>query len=170
MIEKSSKVYLGLGSNLGDRAAYLLRAIIGLNNSGLRISGVSSIYETEPLENPDQPKFLNLVAACNWAGTDPFQALALCLQIEARLGRERTTLNGPRTIDIDLLLLDDQIIEGESNGVALTLPHPKLHLRKFVLAPFAELAPQVQHPVLGETIYRLRENVDDRSIVRLYRG
>lgn len=170
MIEKSSKVYFGLGSNLGDRAANLLRAIIGLSNSGFQITGVSSIYETEPLENPNQPKFLNLVTACNWSMSDPYQALSICQHLEDRLGRERSTPNGPRNIDIDLLILDDQIVEGSGNEEDLTLPHPRLHLRKFVLAPFAELAPQVTHPVFGETIYRLREKVEDRSIVRLYRG
>ena len=170
MIEKVSTLYLGLGSNLGDRAAYLLRAIIALKNSGLQLGAISSIYESDPVDNLDQPKFLNLVLAGQWSGNDPYSVLDRCLQIESRLGRERTASKGARTIDIDLLLLDDLVIDGERDGIKLVLPHPKMHLRKFVLMPFAELAPQVRHPISGETIYRLLDAVNDPSTVRIYRA
>jgi 2-amino-4-hydroxy-6-hydroxymethyldihydropteridine diphosphokinase len=169
MIEKVSTVYLGLGSNLGDRAANLLRAITALKNWGLQLSGISSIYESDPVDYLDQPKFLNVVIACQWTGYDPFSLLNACLQIESRLGRERTIPKGARTIDIDLLLIDDQVIDQMRDDLQLTVPHPRLHLRRFVLMPFAELAPQTRHPILGEPIYRLLGWVSDPSHVRIYR-
>ncbi len=165
-----STIYLGLGSNLGDRAASLLQSITALTNSGLQLRALSSIYETDPVDYLDQPSFLNLAAAFQSETADPFALLELCLQIESRLGRERTTSKGARKIDIDLLMMDDLTLEGTRNGVELVLPHPRLHLRRFVLTPLVEIAPQLRHPVLGETIYRLLDRVNDSSGVRIYRG
>jgi 2-amino-4-hydroxy-6-hydroxymethyldihydropteridine diphosphokinase len=170
MKEVSSTIYLSLGSNIGDRAAYLLQALAALHNSGLRLQALSSIYETDPVDFLDQPNFLNLAAAFQWKTNDPFAVLELCLSIESRLGRERTKLKGARTIDIDLLVMDNLVLEGTRNGIELMLPHPRLHLRRFVLTPLVEIAPQLRHPVLGETIYRLLDGLTDPSGVRIYRG
>ena len=170
MKEGASTIYLGLGSNLGDRAAHLLQAVAALVKSGLRLQSVSSIYETDPVGYLDQPNFLNMAAAFACRTGDPFAVLDLCLRIEQRLGRERGMPNGPRTIDLDLLLMDDLVLEGTRNGVELILPHPRLHVRRFVLTPLVEIAPQLRHPVLGETIYRLLDGITDPSGVRIYRG
>ncbi len=170
MRRKSSTAYLGLGSNLGDRAANLLRAIIALSEDGMRLSAISSVYETEPVDYLDQPAFLNMVVAVEAPQIEPFSLLALCLAVEKRLGRERRVPKGARTIDIDLLIVDDRVIDGLRDGLALTLPHPRLHLRRFMLTPLAEIAPRLKHPLLGETISQLLDAVKDSSLVRIYRG
>ena len=169
MREELHTAYFGLGSNLGDRAANLLRALLAISNAGLSMLAASSIYETDPVDRLDQPKFLNMVAAFRTTQSDPFSLLNFCLQAEQRLGRERTVPKGARTIDIDLLLLDDLAIDGVRGDTHLQLPHPRLHLRRFVLTPLAEVAPQLTHPVLGKTIYRLLDELDDSSPVRIYR-
>jgi len=168
-----SAAYLGLGSNLGDRAASLLRAVTALCGAGLRIRAMSSIYETEPVDYLDQPSFLNMVIAVGVSGVEriePFSLLKLCLEVETRLGRERSLPKGARTIDIDLLLLDGLVIDGARDGIALTLPHPRLHLRRFALTPLAEIAPGLRHPVFGKTIEQLLDDVDDSSTVLIYAG
>src|SRR5262245_17094712 len=104
-------VYLGLGSNLGDRAAYLLRAVSALVAEGLEVRALSSIYETEPVDHLDQPRFLNLALGVSGPRLEPFSLLATCLEIEARLGRERAIPRGARTLDLDLLLFKDLIID-----------------------------------------------------------
>jgi 2-amino-4-hydroxy-6-hydroxymethyldihydropteridine diphosphokinase len=162
--------YLGLGSNLGDRAANLLRAISALVSGDLRLSAVSSIYETDPVDFLDQPRFLNMVVTITAPRLEPFSLLNFCLAIETRLGRQRLIERGARTVDIDLLLLDDLIIEERRRGVELALPHPRLHLRRFVLTPLAEIAPHLKHPVLGETTSHLLGAVNDPTTVRIYRG
>ncbi len=165
-----STAYLGLGSNLGDRSANLLRAVSALSGAGLRLAAISSIYETEPVDYSDQPDFLNLVVAVEAGRIDPFALLKLCLDVESRLGRLRLIPKGARTIDIDLLLVDGLIIDGASDGVALTLPHPRLHLRRFVLTPLAEIAPELRHPILGKTIKQLLDDLADSSAVNVYAG
>jgi len=165
-----SVAYLGLGSNLGDRAANLLRALKALRDAGLNLTAISSIYETEPVDYLDQPDFLNMAVAISAPLTEPFSLLRLCLDVEARLGRRRLTPKGARTIDIDLLLFDGAVIEGVRDGVALTLPHPRLHLRKFALAPLAEIAPELRHPVFGKTIRRLLDDLNDSPSVSIYAG
>lgn len=165
-----SPAYLGLGSNLGDRAANLLRALKALRDAGLNLIAISSIYETEPVDYLDQPDFLNMAVAVSASLIEPFSLLKLCLDVETRLGRARLIPKGARAIDIDLLLFDDAVIDGVCDGVALTLPHPRLHLRKFALAPLAEIAPELRHPIFSATIRRLLDDLNDSSSVSVYAG
>src|SRR3569832_654142 len=143
MIENA---YVGLGSNLGDRAGYLLLAVRGMLDAGLDVIRLSSIYETEAVEFEEQPAFLNMVAELRGSTLpSPEQMLARLLRIEYALGRTRDVRMGPRTIDLDLLIFRDQQIETEF----LTVPHPRLAARRFVLVPLNELVPRLVHPVLG---------------------
>ena len=154
--------YVGLGSNLGDRAGYLLLAVCGMLDAGLDVIRLSSIYETEPVEYESQPAFLNMVAEVRGSTlSSPEQMLARLLRIEYALGRKREIPMGPRTIDLDLLIFKDQQMETEF----LTLPHPRLALRRFVLVPLNELAPSLVHPVLGKRISELLAQTKDRSTV-----
>jgi len=154
--------YVGLGSNLGDRAGYLLLAVRGMLDAGLDVIRLSSIYETEPVEYENQPAFLNLVAELRGSTLpSPEQMMARLLRIEYALGRTRDIRMGPRTIDLDLLFFKDQQLETEF----LTLPHPRMALRRFVLVPLNELAPGLVHPVLGKSISELLAQTKDRSTV-----
>ena len=154
--------YVGMGSNLGDRAGYLLLAVRGMLDAGLDVIRLSSIYETAPVENEDQPAFLNLVAELRGSTLPrPEQLLARLLRIEYALGRTRDVPRGPRTIDLDLLIYKDERVNTEF----LTLPHPRLHLRRFVLVPLNELAPNLSHPVLKTTIRELLERTNDQARV-----
>jgi 2-amino-4-hydroxy-6-hydroxymethyldihydropteridine diphosphokinase len=161
--------YVGLGSNLGDRAAHLLRAVRGMLDAGLCVSRLSSIYETEPVGvASDHPPYLNMVAELSLAATPftPRQTLARLLRVEYALGRRRTHPLAPRTIDLDLLLYADE----QSDNEILRLPHPRLHLRRFVLAPLADLAPDLKHPTLHRTINELLASAPDQSSVKLWRA
>jgi 2-amino-4-hydroxy-6-hydroxymethyldihydropteridine diphosphokinase len=154
--------YVCLGSNLGDRAAYLLLAVRGMLEAGLDVIRVSSIYETAPVENENQPPFLNLVAELRGATLpSPEQLLARLLRIEYTLGRTRDIHQGPRTIDLDLLIFKDEL----ANTEFLTLPHPRLHLRRFVLVPLNELVPNLVHPVLKKPVRELLAHTDDGAKV-----
>jgi 2-amino-4-hydroxy-6-hydroxymethyldihydropteridine diphosphokinase len=167
MEEKDIKVYVGLGSNLNDRAGNLLLAVRGMMNAGLCVSRLSSVYETEPVDVTDQPAFLNMVAELSGAqGASPEQLLARLLRIEYALGRRRERPRGPRTIDLDLLLYDDEQRATEF----LTLPHPRLPVRRFALAPLAELAPELLHPALKSTIKQLLAETMDDSKVELWQA
>jgi 2-amino-4-hydroxy-6-hydroxymethyldihydropteridine diphosphokinase len=132
--------YVGLGANLGDREATIRAAIAELPG----VLGVSTLRETDPVGVTDQPRFLNGVAALE-TGLQPQELLDLLLAVERRLGRERRERWGPRTIDLDLLLYGDEVIDEEG----LTVPHPHLHERRFVLEPLAEIAPSLVIPGLG---------------------
>jgi len=159
MIENA---YVGLGSNLGDRASYLLLAVRGMLDAGLDVIRLSSIYETEPVEYEQQPPFLNMVAELHGSTLpSPDQMLARLLRIEYALGRTREVPRGPRTIDLDLLIFKEQ----RSDTEFLTLPHPRLHSRRFVLVPLNELVPTLVHPVLGKPITALLAETKDRSSV-----
>jgi len=154
--------YVGLGSNLGNRAGYLLLAVRGMLDAGLDVIRLSSIYETEPVEYENQPAFLNLVAELRGSTLpSPEQMMARLLRIEYALGRTRDIRMGPRTIDLDLLFFKDQRLETEF----LTLPHPRVALRRFVLVPLNELVPGLIHPVLGKSISELLAQTKDRSTV-----
>lgn len=158
-----SKVYVSLGSNLGDRAGNLLLGIRGMFDAGLEISRLSNVYETEPVETFPQPAFLNMVAELSsLALPPPEQMMARLLRVEHALGRTRETALAPRTIDLDLLFYRDDT----RNTEFLTLPHPRLHLRKFVLTPLAELAPHLVHPTIKLTVNDLLQNLEDRSEVK----
>jgi 2-amino-4-hydroxy-6-hydroxymethyldihydropteridine diphosphokinase len=154
--------YVGLGSNLGDRAGYLLLAVRGMLDAGLDVIRLSSIYETAPVENENQPAFLNMVAELRGSTLPaPEHLLARLLRIEYALGRTREVPMGPRTIDLDLLLMKDE----QLNTPFLTLPHPRLHLRRFVLVPLNELVPNLVHPVLKKPLRELLAHTDDKAKV-----
>ena len=206
-------VYLGLGSNLGDRESNLGKAIEQIESVGLIVVRFSSIYETEPVGCRDQPWFLNQVvelrtpreltetpqqspkglegrAEPTTQGGDSVllkaetndrssgllrQGKALLselLDIEAAMGRARDLPNGPRVIDIDLLLFGELIVGSGSNPEErveeIRVPHPRMHLRRFVLEPLCEIAPDLLHPVLGRTCRELLAAVDDSAAVRVY--
>lgn len=157
--------YVGLGSNLGDRAGNLLLAVRGMMNAGLRVARLSSIYETAPVDVIEQPMFLNMVAEIESAGVVPEPLLGSLLKIEYALGRRRDRPRGARTIDLDLLAFGDVVCATEF----LTLPHPRLHLRRFALTPLAELAPDRLHPTLRRTFGDLLAATPDDSEVKLWR-
>lgn len=161
-------VYLGLGSNLGDRAANLLKALARLTARGVEIDRLSSIYQTDPVGYTAQPSFLNMVARCRSGRLDPWELMRLCLETELDLGRRRELPGGPRTIDLDLLLFDHYQAEGVRDGIDLTLPHPRMHQRRFVLMPCAEIDPGVIHPVLGATVGEMLARLTDSAGVALY--
>jgi 2-amino-4-hydroxy-6-hydroxymethyldihydropteridine diphosphokinase len=158
----TTKAYVGLGSNLGDRAGNLLLAVRGMMEASLCVTRVSSIYETEAISEVEQPSFLNMVAEIGNTLPTPEQVMARLLRIEFALGRTREVKDGPRTIDLDLLMYGDLKSETEF----LKLPHPCLHERRFVLEPLVEIAPHVVHPRLKKSAAELLETVEDESAVR----
>jgi len=157
----SHLIYLGLGSNQGDRLANLAAARAGLSPE-IQVLKASPIYETEPWGYKPQPAFLNQALQ---AKTDflPLDLLQLVKDLEIRLGRQRTFRNGPRVIDIDILLYDDSIM----SLPGLKVPHPRMEERAFVLVPLAEIAPGLIHPVYRQTIQELLKKVDRTGVKRL---
>jgi 2-amino-4-hydroxy-6-hydroxymethyldihydropteridine diphosphokinase len=145
-------IYLGLGSNVGDREANLEAALARLPAAGVRVTRVSPVYETEPVDSTAQRWFFNQVTE---AETDlfPLQLLARLQHIERALGRVRTVAKGPRTIDIDILLYGQAVVRRPE----LEIPHPRMAERRFVLAPLADLAPDLRHPVTRRTVRELLE-------------
>ncbi|MBK9707332.1 MAG: 2-amino-4-hydroxy-6-hydroxymethyldihydropteridine diphosphokinase [Acidobacteria bacterium] len=166
---EQSIAYLSLGSNLGDRAANLLRALTRFVSSQMILTAVSPLYETEPVDYSDQPEFLNMAIAVTGFSGDPFSLLKFCLETERELGRVRTIPRGARIIDIDLLMFGDQVIDDASHGVNLTLPHPRMHLRRFVMTPMKDIAPLLRHPLSGHTMSEILDALEDSSSVRIYR-
>jgi 2-amino-4-hydroxy-6-hydroxymethyldihydropteridine diphosphokinase len=154
-------VYLGLGSNVGEREANLQAAVDALHGRDLAVTRLSSVYETEPQDFRAQRWFLNLVAEVS---TDlfPRQLLTRLAQIEQKLGRRRLVAKGPRTIDIDILLFGGFIIETPE----LVVPHPRLRDRRFVLAPLAELAPDLRDPVTHRSMRELHGKVADQKLAK----
>jgi deoxyguanosine kinase len=159
------KVFLGLGSNLGERFELLKEAVGMVSDSAGNISVVSSIYETEPVGLDNGGDFLNMVISVD-TNLTPSGLLGRIMMIESKLGRIRCeTRNSSRTIDIDILLFGEEIIDKES----LIVPHPRMHLRRFVLEPLNELAADFIHPVLGKSINALLKECVDKSMVTLFK-
>ena len=152
--------YLSLGSNVGDRETHLRDALARLGAAG-RVVAVSSFYETEPVEFTRQPWFLNCAVALETSHT-PQQLMTAILRIEEKMGRQRVQKKGPRSIDIDILMFEDIVTESKE----LTIPHPAMHQRRFVLEPLAEIAPNALHPILKKTIGELRDALAAGQIVR----
>jgi 2-amino-4-hydroxy-6-hydroxymethyldihydropteridine diphosphokinase len=151
----TSIVFLALGTNLGDRAGNLRRALAALPPA-FTVEAVSPVYETEPMYVTAQPKFLNMVCRAQ-TSLLPLEALRALKLLEAELGREPTIRFGPRLIDIDLLFYGDIVFDSPE----LTLPHPRLHERAFVLVPLADITPDFVHPVLKQTIATLRDQLGE---------
>jgi 2-amino-4-hydroxy-6-hydroxymethyldihydropteridine diphosphokinase len=151
-----------LGSNLGDRAGTLALAIRALMEASFVVHKLSAIYETEPLEIESDTYFLNMVAEIRVTNITPAQMMARLLRIEYLLGRREKSMNKPRTADLDILFFGDQEVESEF----LTIPHPRLHLRKFVLCPLAEIAPNFVHPLLRKEIADILSECPDTTEVR----
>jgi 2-amino-4-hydroxy-6-hydroxymethyldihydropteridine diphosphokinase len=154
------RYFLGLGSNLGDPRKNLMRARRRLAGNGLKIRKTSSLYRTEPVGFPGQPWFLNQVVQVE-TGLSPCGLLGLVKLIETKMGRTPGSRNGPRVIDIDILLAEDTVVDTP----ALTVPHAQLSERNFVLVPLAEIAPRAFHPGLKKTIRELLRISPDRSRV-----
>ena len=193
--ESEIAVFIGLGSNIGDREANLREAIARIEKLRLAVVRESSIYETEPVGLADQPWFLNQAIETKIFAGLPAEhgpvlgdleaiakvgagaLLSELLNIEHEMGRARTIANGPRVIDIDLLLFGDKII-GHSNADEewsfvdpndVFVPHPRMHLRRFVLEPLCEIAPELMHPVLKKTCREMLASIEDASVVRIYK-
>ena len=157
-------VYLGLGSNLGDRAANLDLAIERLRASDLKVLRASAIYETEPRDFAEQPWFLNQAVEAE-TSLFPRQLLHRLQQIERGMGRKPAAPKGPRIIDLDILLFGDSVISAGD----LEIPHPRLHERRFALEPLADLAPGLRHPRLGNTFQEMLARVRSQSVRRFTR-
>ena len=157
----AESVYLSLGSNVGDRSANLRTAIQRLGEAGT-VKAISGFYETEPVELRDQPWFLNCVVALETSGVFPKELLEKVLAIEQEMGRLRLKDKGPRSIDIDILLFGDRVVDERG----LKIPHPAMQERRFVLEPLAEIAPQVLHPHLRKTASQLLAALPAGQIVR----
>jgi 2-amino-4-hydroxy-6-hydroxymethyldihydropteridine diphosphokinase len=155
-------VYIGLGSNLGDRAEYLRTAREQIDAPDLRVLRASSIYETAPRDVEDQPWFLNQVIECE---TDlfPRQLLARLQKIEREMGRKRRMAKGPREIDLDILLFGDAVVKAPE----LEVPHPRMTERRFVLEPLAELVPEKKHPGTRRTMREMLAGVANQVVKKL---
>ena len=149
--------YVGLGSNLGDRAGNLLLAVRGLMEAGLHVCRLSAIYETAPVGVKTHDNYLNMVAEINLTNITPTQVLARMIRLEYLLGRRHKFLQAPRTVDLDLLIYGDLDLDTEF----LKIPHRRLEERRFVLVPLAELAPHLVHPTLNKSVTEILENLDD---------
>ena len=158
--------YVGIGSNLGDRAGNLLLAVRGLMEASFQVVKLSAIYETEPVGlDYEAPAFLNMVAEIKASGITPTQMLARMLRIEYLLGRTDKSQNKPRTVDLDLLFYEQVVLDTPF----LTVPHPRAHLRRFVLVPMNEVCHTFTHPLLGSDMGTLlAECPDDSHVARWY--
>ena len=153
--------YLALGSNLGNRESYLRAAVAGLSGHAIQPTRCASVYLTEPRDNFDQPWFLNTVIEASTA-LGPDQLLDACLSVENANHRVRDASKGPRTIDIDIILYSDKIVQTPR----LTIPHPRYTHRRFVLEPLAEIASELVDPIRLKTIKQLLDETQDTGQVR----
>jgi len=158
-------VYLSLGSNLDDRAKNLSDAIAALANARVRVVRVSSVYETEPVDYLEQPWFLNCAVQVE-TELGALELLRALRGIETQMGSKKLIAKGPRQIDMDILLYGNEVIDTPE----LQVPHPRMHLRRFVLQPLAEIAPDTQHPVSHLSIADLLARTPDKSAVRVAAG
>jgi 2-amino-4-hydroxy-6-hydroxymethyldihydropteridine diphosphokinase len=159
-VRVSETVYLSLGSNLGDRAAHLRSAIAQLDAAG-RLLAASAMYETQPVDLPNQPWFLNCAIAIQ-SSMAPRELLNFALRIESIMGRLRMQEKGARNIDIDILLFGSQVVDEPG----LKIPHPAMHQRRFVLEPLAEIAPNAIHPPQGKSVQELLQALPEGQTVR----
>ena len=155
------KYFLSLGSNLGEKAKNLEGALLLLEEAGVRIIQRSSLYETQPVDLASQPWFYNQVVEAK-SELSPHDLLGVIRDIEKRMGREILCTKGPRLIDIDILLAEENVLQTEE----LVIPHPRLDKRNFVLIPLREISPQSVHPLLKEKIEDLCQRSQDMSVVR----
>jgi 2-amino-4-hydroxy-6-hydroxymethyldihydropteridine diphosphokinase len=160
-----TKLYLSLGSNIGNRAENIARAIAALGERGVRVTRESSLYETEPLEIKEQPWFLNCAIEAETELSSE-RLMEVLLEIEREMGRERGVPKGPRLIDMDILLYGSEVVR----AAGLEIPHPRMAERKFVLVPLAEIAAEVNDPVSMMAIAEMLEATADQSEVRKWRG
>lgn len=159
----NTSIYIALGSNVGDRIANLGKAILLLaQHQQITIRALSSIYETDPVGYLNQDAFYNMVIEVD-SNLRAVELMRLCLDIEQQLGRVRTVVNGPRTIDLDLLYYGEKVLEED----ILTLPHPRLHERAFVLVPLTEIAPHFRHPTLLEENKMLLSRIPMEGVRKL---
>lgn len=154
-------VFLSLGSNIGDREKNLRTAITALAEANVRVTRVSSFYETEPVDLREQPWFLNCAAQAE-TELPPLELLRALREIESHMGTRKLVPKGPRLIDLDILLYGEETIDTPE----LQVPHPRMLLRKFVLVPLAEIAPYLKHPSWGEIVSQLLDGLGDSSAVR----
>jgi len=161
MVEK--KVYMSLGSNVGDREKNLRAAIDELPHAGVAVTRVSSFYETEPVDLREQPWFLNCVVEAE-THFDAAMLLRALREIEKKMGSRKLVAKGPRLIDMDILLYGAETIDTPE----LQVPHPRMHLRRFVLVPLAEVAAGVLHPSFKKNVKQLLKEAPDQSTVRLF--
>jgi 2-amino-4-hydroxy-6-hydroxymethyldihydropteridine diphosphokinase len=155
------RVYLSLGSNLGDGVKNLREAISALREAGINVTRISSTYETEPVDYLDQPWFLNMAVEVE-TELAPTALLKTLRRIETKMGSKKIIAKGPRLIDMDILLFGDEVIDAPE----LQIPHPRMHLRRFVLEPLAEIAPNARHPVSGLRVSEMLDLTPDKSAVR----
>ncbi|MCL5020458.1 MAG: 2-amino-4-hydroxy-6-hydroxymethyldihydropteridine diphosphokinase [Bacteroidetes bacterium] len=161
---KEAESYLSLGSNLGDRLGYLNRSIDLISGlKGVTIRGTSAVYETEPVGVIDQPPFLNLALGVMTA-SEPAEFLAALKEIERKIGRVHRDRWREREIDIDIIFYADRSLTSDD----LTIPHGRAHLRRFVLQPLSDIAPNFEHPVLHKTVAQLLSVCPDNSGVRRF--
>jgi 2-amino-4-hydroxy-6-hydroxymethyldihydropteridine diphosphokinase len=162
---KPEVVFLSLGSNVGDREKNLRGAIAALPKLGVQIKNISSIYETEPVDFLEQPWFLNCVVEGETT-VPPAALLRKLRELEARMGSKKLVTRGPRLIDLDILVYGQHTIDSPE----LQVPHPRIRLRRFVLAPLAEIAPDLAHPSWSGTAAQLLATTNDKSAVKKING
>ncbi len=157
-----SIAFIGIGSNLGKRIENCIRALEEISNFA-RITALSSIYETESVDKEDQPDFINCVIEVE-TSLSPFDLLIFLQSVENMIGRKHLEKGGPRIIDLDIIFYDNLVIETNE----LIIPHPRAHLRRFVLEPLCEIAPDFIHPVLKKTIQEILNNLkEDQGVEKI---